>query len=85
VDIEDHQFTDPRFVLAGLELGHALEGRVIPDEFWQSYRKLARVGPDFTAHGTIFQAYLLLTWIRVLQGQPAGLGKCVLKLGELLR
>lgn len=85
VDIEDHQFTDPRFVLAGLELSHGLEGRAIPDEFWESYRALVRVDPDVANFKTIFQAYYLLTWIRVFRDRPVPRGKCVSKLSELLR
>jgi fructosamine-3-kinase len=85
VDIEDHLFCDPRFVLAGLELPHALEARTVPDEFWENYKVLAHLDPDAAGDKTIFQAYYLLTWIRVFRDQPVPRGKCISKLSELLR
>jgi fructosamine-3-kinase len=83
IDIEDHQFTDRRFVLAGLELGHAIEGRALPEAFWRAYRRVTGVGAEAMAHKRLFQLYYLLVWIRVLQGQGA-LGPCVARLAALL-
>jgi hypothetical protein len=74
VDIEDHQFTDPRFVLAGLELQHACAGRPLPAAFWDAY---GPAEPDYERHKPLFQLYYLSVWARVLQGQPEAFARCV--------
>jgi fructosamine-3-kinase len=85
IDIEDHQFTDRRFVLAGLELGHAIAGRLdLPGAFWAAYRAAAGVGEELMGRWRLFQLYYLLVWIRVLQGQDA-LAACEAWLARLLR
>lgn len=80
IDIEDHQFTDPRFVLAGLELQHAWAGRALPAAFWTAYGPTA---PDHERFRALFQLYYLSVWTRVLQGEPGAFARCV-KLLETL-
>ena len=74
VDIEDHQFTDRRFVLAGLELSHTWHGRTVPPAFWDAY---GHAPPDHERFKPLFQLYYLLVWARVLQGQPAAFARCL--------
>jgi fructosamine-3-kinase len=82
IDIEDHQFTDPRFVLAGLELQHAWAGRTIPAEFWAAY---GPAEPGWDRNKTLFQLYYLLVWARVLRDQAEAFGTCVRMLERLAR
>lgn len=84
IDIEDYQFTDQRFVLAGLELSHILEKRSIPAEFWKSYSEQIAIDPTLDTYKTLFQIYYLLVWVRVLKDQPEGFKKCIEKLSELV-
>ena len=83
VDIEDYQFTDQRFVLAGFELSHVLEKRIIPDAFWKTYSKLVPIDPTFDTSKKLFQLYYLLVWLRVLINQPEPFKKCLNKLSEM--
>ena len=63
IDIEDHQFTDQRFVLAGHELSLEYEGRTLPKVFWDAYQKQTSVDPSFHKLKNVFKLYYLLTWI----------------------
>jgi fructosamine-3-kinase len=69
IDVEDYQFTDQRFALAGVELINALEGHLLLESFWQSYAKITPVEESYEDVKVLFQIYYLLVWIRVLQGQ----------------
>lgn len=84
VDIEDYQFADQRFVLVGLELAHATERRIVPNEFWTAYSEQTAVDPTFDTYKNLFQIYYLLVWSRVLKDQPESLKKCIDKLSELV-
>jgi len=75
IDIEDHQFTDQRFVLAGFELGHAIAGRETPDAFWRAYQ--VPLDPSYPRFRRLFQAYYLLVWARVFRGRPRELQDCI--------
>lgn len=82
VDIEDHQFTDQRFVLSGLELWHDIWGRRLPREFWESYR--TDIEPGYAELKPLFQIYYLLVWVWVLKAQRELFGQCLAKLRELM-
>lgn len=84
IDIEDHQFTDQRFVLSGFELSHTLEKRTTPNEFWTMYSEQIPIDPTFDTYKKLFQIYYLLVWSRVLKDQPGPFKKCVDKLSELV-
>jgi hypothetical protein len=85
IDIEDHQFTDQRFVLAGLELSHACDGRTVPPAFWDAYRAQVAVDPGYPIHKTLFQLYYLTVWAWVLKDQPAAFETCLSQLERLTR
>jgi fructosamine-3-kinase len=77
IDIEDHQFTDQRFVLAGFELGHAVNGRDLPPDFWRAYTAARPVDPSYTTFKPLFQLYNLLVWAWVLRDRPALKDNCL--------
>ncbi len=85
IDIEDHQFTDPHFVLAGLELSHAFHGRAVPPQFWDAYARAASAPGDFQTTKGLFQLYYLLVWTRVLKADRALYDRCVFLLEDLTR
>ena len=85
VDIEDHAFTDPRFVLAGVELSHAFAEREVPTSFWQAYEREASPPADLAALKDVFQLYYLLVWTRVLKDQPEMFARCRVLLAGLMR
>jgi hypothetical protein len=80
IDIEDFQFTDQRFVLAGLELSHALAGRSVPSDFWDAYLPAVDLAPGYRRVRDLFQTYYLLVWAWVLRDQAAFLETCVRRL-----
>jgi hypothetical protein len=80
IDIEDFQFTDQRFVLAGLELSHALAGRSVPDAFWRAYLAAVDLAPGYAAVRDLFQTYYLLVWAKVLRTDAGGFAQCVRRL-----
>jgi len=77
IDIEDHQFTDQRFVLAGFELGHAVGGRKVPADFWRAYEAARPIDPSYATFKPLFQLYDLLVWTRVLSDRPALRDNCI--------
>jgi fructosamine-3-kinase len=77
IDIEDHQFTDQRFALAGFELGHAINGRDIPPDFWSVYAGAQPVDPGYETFKPLFDLYYLLVWARVLQDRPVLRDNCI--------
>lgn len=77
VDIEDHQFTDQRFVLAGFELGHAFHGRSPPASFWSAYGRFSAVEPTYGRFRRLFQSYYLLVWTAVFENRPAEREACL--------
>jgi fructosamine-3-kinase len=84
VDIEDHQFTDQRFVLAGFELSHAIEDRTVPAAFWSAYAAQAPVSPSYAAFRPLFQIYDLLVWSWVFRDRADLLASCVRQLEQIL-
>ncbi len=77
IDIEDHQFTDQRFVLAGFELGHAVNGREVPADFWRAYTAVRPVHPTYATVKPLFQLYDLLVWAWVLKDRPPLKDNCI--------
>jgi Ser/Thr protein kinase RdoA (MazF antagonist) len=84
IDVEDFQYTDQRFVLAGLELAHALAGRSVPGPFWNGYLEAVDLAPGYDEVRDLFQAYYLIVWITVLQGQAPLLEPCIRHLETIL-
>jgi Ser/Thr protein kinase RdoA (MazF antagonist) len=85
IDIEDHQFTDQRFVLAGFELGHGFSGRTAPDAFWRTYEAATRLDPTYERFRRLFQCYLLLVWTHVFRARPAERERWIDLIAELVR
>lgn len=85
IDVEDYQFTDQRFVLAGVELVNRLEGRSLPETFWHAYTEVCPVDASYTQVKGLLQVYYLLVWIRVLQGQEDRVSKNTACLEGLVR
>jgi fructosamine-3-kinase len=83
VDIEDHQFTDQRFVLSGFELSHAIDGRTVPPIFWSAYTARTRVSPSYATLRPMFQIYYLAVWVWVLSDRPTRLASCVRQLQRI--
>lgn len=67
VDIEDHQFTDARFVLAGHELAMEKENTALPHAFWDAYGKPPAGYEELRDY---FKFFYLAVWLCVL-GNPA--------------
>jgi fructosamine-3-kinase len=84
IDIEDHQFTDQRFVLAGFELGHAAGGREVLPDFWRAYEAVRSVDPSYETFKPLFQLYYLLVWTRVLSDRPILKGRCIARMEAIV-
>lgn len=63
VDIEDHYFTDQRFVLAGYELQLETNNNAILSSFWHGYQIQKTVDPTYWQLRPLFQLYYLLSWV----------------------
>ncbi len=63
VDIEDHYFTDQRFVLAGYELDLETNNNAILSSFWHGYQIQKTVDPTYWQLRPLFQLYYLLSWV----------------------
>jgi tRNA A-37 threonylcarbamoyl transferase component Bud32 len=72
IDIEDHQFTDQRFVLCGHELAMETEGKILPDSFWSGYRSTKEIDPTFNQHKSLFKLYYLSVWLCVFRDESIG-------------
>jgi fructosamine-3-kinase len=83
IDIEDHQFTDQRFVLAGFEVGHAFNGHDVPPDFWRAYTAARPVDRSYATFKPLFQLYYLLVWAWVLKDRPALKDNCVSRLDAI--
>lgn len=81
IDVEDHQFTDPRFVLAGYELELEFEGRPLPAAFWEGYNKNDKADGGYGGLKDLFKLYYLLSWLPGAydnwRGKPEEQSKCV--------
>ena len=84
IDIEDHQFTDQRFVLAGFELSRLFYGQPIDPAFWDAYAALKPVAPSYAASKPLFQAYYLLVWTWVFRDRPSLLEPAVRTLEQVM-
>lgn len=67
VDIEDHQYTDQRFVLAGFELNNEMKGNIIPKDFWKEYQKNTTLDSSFEDNKNLFKVYYLIVWSYVFK------------------
>ena len=65
IDIEDHQFTDQRFVLAGQELSFEIEGKQTPELFWSAYKAETSIPENYFETKDLFQLYYLVVWMHV--------------------
>jgi fructosamine-3-kinase len=83
IDIEDHQFTDQRFVLAGFELSRAFYGPFDP-AFWDAYAAQKPIDPSYEAFKPLFQAYYLLVWTWVFRDRPILLAPAVQQLEQIV-
>jgi hypothetical protein len=72
VDIEDHQFTDQRFVLCGHELAMETEGKKLPNSFWEGYSSTKEIDPTFEQHKSLFKLYYLSVWLCVFKDENIG-------------
>jgi fructosamine-3-kinase len=83
IDIEDHQFTDQRFVLAGFELSRAFYGPSDP-VFWDAYAAVTPVDPSYRTFRPLFQSYYLLVWTWVFRERPGLLEPAVAHLERVI-
>ena len=72
IDIEDHQFTDQRFVLCGHELAMETEGKSLPQSFWDGYTIHKSIDPTFDQHKPLFKLYYLSVWLCVFKNENIG-------------
>lgn len=66
IDVEDYQFTDQRFVMAGITLCERLGRYKLPEDFFEIYQSKISLDSSFNKFEDLFQMYYLLVWIRVL-------------------
>lgn len=67
IDIEDHQYTDQRFVLAGFELNNEMKRGIVSQVFWNEYQKHKSIDVTFENTKNIFKIYYLLVWCFVFR------------------
>ena len=72
IDIEDHQFTDQRFVLCGHELAMEAEGSKLPESFWTGYQSSRDIDPTFEQSRSLFKLYYLSVWLCVFRDESIG-------------
>ena len=72
IDIEDHQFTDQRFVLCGHELAMEAEGTKLPDSFWEGYQSTKEINSTFEQSKPLFKLYYLSVWLCVFRNKNIG-------------
>jgi fructosamine-3-kinase len=64
IDLEDHQFTDPRFTLAGYQLfSERYAHEKLSQEFWDIYKTHAAIEASYENFRALFQLYYLLEWL----------------------
>jgi Phosphotransferase enzyme family len=64
IDIEDHYFTDQRFVLSVFELVTERQSISILPDFWNVYEQQTTLDPTYWKLRPLFQLYVLLNWIK---------------------
>ncbi|MEO0600025.1 MAG: hypothetical protein AAF211_01235 [Myxococcota bacterium] len=67
VDIDDVQFTDPRFGLAGIIAGAAVGGGTIEQAFWDAYRARGNPGWHDDPVLKLFVLHRLSVWLAVFR------------------
>jgi hypothetical protein len=90
IDIEDHKFADPRFVLAGFEYALNFEDREISESFWQGYQKIKKLDPTYVKTRTLFQLYYALAYFPVVftrewRGKPQDKEATVKKFERIIK
>lgn len=78
IDIEDHKFTDQRFVLAGFEYALELEGRSLSGQFWKAYEGIRAVDSSYLTLKGLFQLYFVLAYFPTVF-ENHGLGSFILR------
>ncbi len=88
VDIEDYQFTDQRFALAGVELSYLMNNSHLLDVFWREYQKRVIIPQTYERLKGLFQVYYLLVWRCVFHdywhGAASDRKKVIKKVTQLL-
>jgi hypothetical protein len=84
IDIEDFQFTDRHFVLAGFELGHAISDRPVFETFWRAYDSVAAEDPRYRRLKPLFHLLYISVWARVFRNDPPLLQRCLDELARVL-
>ncbi len=77
IDIEDYQFTDQRFVLAGITLMQRFGKYKLTEMFWSVYQQRVRIDKTFPQFENLFQIYYLLVWIKVHENDSLEQDECV--------
>jgi fructosamine-3-kinase len=72
IDIEDHQYTDQRFVLCGHELAMEAEGQKLPGSFWDGYSSQKTIDPTHRHFAPLFKLYYLSVWLCVFTNESIG-------------
>lgn len=65
IDIEDHQFTDQRFVLTGHELALEIANKQTSEAFWDAYKQEVAVPENYFETKTVFQLFYLTAWMHL--------------------
>jgi len=84
IDIEDFQFTDRHFVLAGFELGHSFSDRLTPETFWRAYDPSVVADPRYRRLKPLFQLSYMLVWARVFRNEPPLFARSLAELERVL-
>lgn len=85
IDIEDHQYTDQRFVLAGFELNNDMKGNIIPPIFWDEYHQSKNIDSTYEKTKNIFKVYYLLVWCYVFRSDKEHFCENVSFLKDIVR
>ena len=88
IDIEDHQFMDQRLVLAGHEVVLILEGKQLPDIFWEEYKKNTSLDDTYSDFKNLFMLSYLLAWRSIFEdcwhGKPEDRDPAIEKIAKLI-
>ncbi len=88
IDVEDNEFTDQRFVLAGHELIMEYSKKEVLPEFWEAYQAHNKVEESFDKSKNLFKLYYVLCWTSVAsegwRGTPEEQVKAFGRLEELI-
>jgi hypothetical protein len=85
IDIEDHQFTDRRFVLSGHEVAMEMKGKKVPDSFWNGYKRNFE-NEEVAKTDPVFKMFYLLTWLpRIESHNDQDSKETVGRIGKLVK